>query len=166
MFLQLTATSKQQARSESTAVQHSVARLRRRRQFEEGEEVVVYDNRTKLSSSGNILEVLGNNTYLADCGNGPKHVSGDLISKVSGTSGRDIGGDDSMTQEIGQEDLLEDDNMSISSESSIGSKKNNLHNVHNLAPQINNRVHRKRRRQVDRLGRIEANLPRLRPRHS
>ncbi len=67
-------------------------------------------------------EVLGNNTYLADCGNGPKHVSGDLISKVSGTSGRDIGGDDRVTQEIEQEDLLEDDNMSIASESSLDQK--------------------------------------------
>ena len=48
--------------------------------------MIVYDNHNKISSSGTIVEVLGNNTYLADTGNGPKHVSGDLISRVSETA--------------------------------------------------------------------------------
>ena len=78
MFPKLTAGTQQ--RSESTTIKHSVGRLHNRRTFSEGEEVVVYDNKSKLSAEGKILEVLGNNTYLADCGKGPQHILGDLIS--------------------------------------------------------------------------------------
>ena len=90
MFPKLTSSSRQ--RSECTAVQHSVAKLRNRKTFAEDDEVTVYDNRTKLSTGGKILEVLGNNTYLVECGKGPQHISGDLISKVSAAIDRDIGG--------------------------------------------------------------------------
>ena len=93
MFPQLTSDRQQHVRSETTAVQHSVAKLRNRKQFSEGEKVVVYNNHTKVSSKGTIVEVLGNNTYLADVGQGPKHVSGDLLSKVSQTSTRNVGGE-------------------------------------------------------------------------
>ena len=158
MFPQLRAGRQQKVRSELTAVQQSVAKLQRRRQFSEGEEVVVYDNHTKVSSSGNIVEVLGNNTYLADCGNGPKHVSGDLISRVSETATRNIGGEDIVHQEIGQEDLVDDDNMSIVSDSSFGSEILTLDDVH-VVPQHNNLICRKPRTRVDRIGHPEANLP-------
>ena len=119
MFPQLTAGKSQSVKSESTVVQHSVAKLRRRRQFSEGEDVIVYDNHTKVSSGGTIVEVLGNNTYLADTGSGPKHVSGDLISRVSETATRKIGGEDIVHQQLSQEDTVEDDNVSIVSESSF-----------------------------------------------
>ena len=56
---------------EQTAMNHSVVRLAKKATFAEGEEVIVYDFKTKLSSMGKIVEVLGNNTYLADCGKGP-----------------------------------------------------------------------------------------------
>ena len=45
--------------SEATAVRHSVGRLRNRRTFAEGDEVVVYDNKMKLSTDGKIVEVMG-----------------------------------------------------------------------------------------------------------
>ena len=114
----------------------------------------MYDVKTKLSSKGKIIEVLGNNTYLADCGEGPKHVSGDLLSRVSATSQCDIGSGDVMSQDTG-EDIGEDigeDNVSICSESSFGSEilDFNVFNENVAAPNIN-RVNR-RRRVVDRLG--------------
>ena len=52
----------------------------------------MYDLKTKLSSKGKITEVLGNNTYLADCGKGPQHISGDVISRISEVAKRQVGG--------------------------------------------------------------------------
>ena len=43
---------------------------------------MVYDLKSKLSAWGKVLEVLGNNTYLVDCGKGPQHISGDVLSRV------------------------------------------------------------------------------------
>ena len=174
MFPQLTASSQQQARSESTAVTHSLGKLRQRRTFQEGEQVIIYDNRTKLSGKGKILEVLGNNTYLADSGSGPKHVSGDLISRVSEKSERIIGGGDILIQDIGHDlndfiaddkELFDnDDSVSIVSESSMGSDV--LYFNDNVAPHNNNNnVRKKRRTQVEQLGQPDANLQRLRPRN-
>ena len=68
-----------------------------------------------------------------------------------------------MLQKIGQEDLVDDDNMFIVSDSSFGSEILTLDDV-NVAPQHNNPIRRKRRTRVDRLGHPEANLPCLRPR--
>ena len=126
MFPRLTASSSQ--RSETTVVKHSVPKLRSKKIFSVGKEVIVYDNRIKLSASGKILEVLGNNTYLTDCGNGPQHISGDLISKVSEATDREIGGSNKVQPEIGDNNLdvdrdffQDDDNVFIASESSIGS---------------------------------------------
>ena len=124
MFPHLTSGSGKQ--SESTAVKHSVARQHNKRTFAEGEDVVVYDNRFKLSSVGKIIEVLGNNTYLTDCGKGPQHVSGDCISRMPDVATRQVGGgqevqpqqardDQDLVNAVGQED----DNMSMTSESSI-----------------------------------------------
>ena len=126
----------------------------------------MYDNRFKLSSTGKILEVLGNNTYLADCGKGPQHISGDLISKVSAAAGREIGGSNEVQQEIEDDNFVDrdffqdDDNISIASESSIGSDF--------VAPpndNLNINVRRRRRTQFDNLGPADANLQRLRPRN-
>ena len=162
LFPKLTGSSRQQARSEKTAVQHSSGRLHRRRTFEENEEVIVYDVKSKLSSKGRICEVLGNNTYLADVGDGPRHVSGDCISKISASAGRNIGGAqvEEDLETIGVSDD-EADSVSIVSESSIGSAI-----FDNVAPQANNqRVRRAKRTQVELLGSPVANLPRLRPRN-
>ncbi|CAL4127303.1 unnamed protein product [Meganyctiphanes norvegica] len=164
LFPCLTARSNQQRRSEATVVKHSVARLHQKRQFGEGEEVVIYNNHTKLSSKGTILEVLGNNNYLADCGDGPKHVSGDLISRVPATTHRDIGGsNEGAQQDLEDTDADSDaDNVSICSQSSLGSEILDLNSDNVAAPNL---IHHKRRRrgEVTRLGQPMENLPRLRP---
>ena len=50
------------------------------------------------------MEVLGNNTYLVDCGKGPQHISGDVMSKVSSVASRSMGpktdGDQMQTAEV------------------------------------------------------------------
>ena len=108
MFPRLTAGAQQ--KSESTTIKRSVGRLRNRKTFSEGEDVVVYDNKSKLSAEGKILDVLGNNTYLADCGKGPQYISGDLISKVAAAADREIGGSNGVQQEIGDDNLHVDRN--------------------------------------------------------
>ena len=160
LFPKLTGSSRQQARSEKIAVQYSSGKLRQRKTFEEDEEVVVYDIKSKISSKGKICEVLGNNTYLADCGNGPKHVSGDCISKVAALAERSIGGAHMEKEDLVSDGVAdEEDNISIVSDSSIGSA------IFDAAPQNNNAVRRVRRTQVEQLGSPVANLPRLRPRN-
>ena len=80
LFPRLTAGSRQ--RSETTAIDYSSPRIKKM-SFEEGERVMVYDNRFNLSSPGEILKELGNNTYLAEVqGKGQTHVSGDVLSKL------------------------------------------------------------------------------------
>ncbi|CAL4189531.1 unnamed protein product, partial [Meganyctiphanes norvegica] len=164
LFPCLTARSNQQRRSEATVVKHSVAQLHQKRQFGEGEEVVIYNNHTKLSSKGTILEILGTNNYLADCGDGPKHVSGDLISRVSATTQRDIGGSNKgLQQDLEDTDAdIEADNASICSQSSLGSEILDLNSDNVAAPNL---IHHRRRRrgEVTRLGQPMADLPRLRP---
>ena len=128
LFLLLTSSSKHgcSRSSEQTAVSHSVGRLTRKPTFAEGEEVIVYDLKSKLSSTGRIVEVLGNNTYLADCGNGPQHISGDVLSRVSDVSRRQIGEADipvrheAEADDGGQDDVLmdQDDVISNCSDSS------------------------------------------------
>ena len=163
IFPRLTAGSSQSIKSETTVIRHSVAKLRNKKTFSENENVTVYDNRTKLSAAGKILEVLGNNTYLADCGKGPQHISGDLISKVSAAADREIGGSNS-AQEIEDDNVVVgndfDDNVSIASESSIGS---DIVATPIVNDNLNNR--RRRRTRLDQLGPVDANLQRLRPRH-
>ena len=78
-------------RSEQTIINQSGNKLRKKMTFAENEEVIVYDLKSKLSHPGKIIEVLGNNTYLADYGNGPQHVSVDVISKMSNMSRHQIG---------------------------------------------------------------------------
>ena len=80
---------------------------------------------------------------------------------MSASAGRSIGG-----AQVEEEDLENDgvadeiDNMSIISDSSVGS----ANFYENVAPQPDNpRVRRARRTQVEQLGSPVANLPRLRP---
>ena len=157
MFPKLTAGNRE--RSECTAVQHSVTKLRNRKTFAEDEEVTVYDNKTRLSTAGKIMEVLGRNTYLVECGKGPQHISGDLISKVPEVVNRDIGDNNATQQELEEDDNRtseEDDNVSVTS--SIGS------DIVGVAEE-NVRTRRRRRTRLDILGEADDNLQRLRPRN-
>ena len=81
LFPQLTKST--QKTSELTAVRQSISRPGRKVAFSEGDMVVVYDFKTKLSARGMVKKVLGNNTYTVDCGKGPQHVSGDALSRSS-----------------------------------------------------------------------------------
>ena len=65
-------TSQWQKQSELTTIKHCANRLRKRKHFDEGDEVVVYDSHTKLSYNAIVEEVLGTNNYLVQCDNGQK----------------------------------------------------------------------------------------------
>ena len=84
-------TSQSQRQSELTTVKHCANRLRKRKHFDEGDEVLVYDSHNKLSYNAIVVEVLGSNKFLVQCDNGQKHVSGDVMSKVSDTARRAVG---------------------------------------------------------------------------
>ena len=81
LFPQLTKSTQKAA--ELSAVRQSVSGSGKRVAFKEGDRVIVYDFKTKLSALGIIKEVLGSNTYMVDSGKGPQHVSGDALSRSS-----------------------------------------------------------------------------------
>merc|ERR1712082_235030 len=82
-------TSNVSKQAELSVTRHCTNKLRNRKTFEEGEKVVVYDNHTKLSYPAIVSEVLGTNNYLVYSNNGPKHVSGDLMSRDASVSSAD-----------------------------------------------------------------------------
>ena len=104
LFPQLTRST--QKTSELTAVRQSTSRPGRKVAFMDGDRVVVYDFKTKLSAVGVVKKVLGNNTYSVDCGNGPQHVSGDALSR-SRLDSEDITGEPRLTAQDSQ-DLVQD----------------------------------------------------------
>ena len=105
--------------SEHTAVRHSVDRIKRRTTYAEEEEVVVYDLKTKLSARGKIVEVLGNNNYLVDCGKGTQHISGDVLSKVKlATPSMDLSGSDQTHTANDTSNLVQEDVEPVSDSSS------------------------------------------------
>ena len=103
LFPGLTAGSAR--RGEQTTIQHSVSRLAKRTTFSEGDEVIVYDLKSKLSSAGKILEVLGSNTYLADYGKGPQHISGDVITRLSDVAKQQRSNDGSSDKHSAENDV-------------------------------------------------------------
>ena len=167
LFPTLTANSS--VKSELTAVKHSVAKRRNRRTFAEGDAVVVYCNRFKTSTAGEVLEVLGNNNYMVECGKGPQHVSGDCLTKVPDVATRR--GADRVAEQVSssevQYDELEDtaeDARSIMSESSIDSDivATPIRNGRQDGGRGNGPA-RRRKKIAEQLGPVQ-NLPRLRPR--
>ena len=146
----------------SRKLSSSVSRLAKKSTFAEGEEVIVYDIRSKLSSNGKITDLLGTNTYLADYGKGPQHISGDVISRISDVAQRPVGQNNEVPEQPGQtakDDVLMDqeDGMSIVSESSMDSE--GVQEV--IIPEIP--IPRRRRRmRADRLGPVKVQW--LRPR--
>ena len=137
-------------------MQHSVGRVRKRSTFDEGEDVIIYDIKSKLSSKGSIIEVLGNNTYLADCGKGPQHVSGDVISRVADVATRTVGVP-KQTAEV-EDTMDQEDSVSVVSDSSTDTE---AEQDDVMAPRV--MVPRRRRRVRDnQLGPIQNQ--RLRPR--
>ena len=80
---------------------------------------MVYDLKSKLSARGKVVEVLGNNTYLVDCGKGPQHISGDVLSKVKlATPSVDPSGGDQMHTASNDASILEQEDVEPVSDSS------------------------------------------------
>ena len=100
LFPQLTKSTQKAA--ELTAVRQSVSGSGKRVAFKEGDRVIVYDFKSKLSALGIIKEVLGSNTYMVDSGNGPRHVSGDALSRSS-LDAEDIVGKPGLTAQDSQD---------------------------------------------------------------
>ena len=90
-----------------TAVRQSISRPGRKTAFSEGDHVVVFDFKTKLSARGVVKKVLSNNTYSVDCGKGPQHVSGDALS-VSSLRPDDIDGGQQLTADHSQDEARQD----------------------------------------------------------
>ena len=101
LFPQLTKST--QKSSELTAVRQSTSRPGKRVIFCEGDRVIVYDFKTKLSALGVVKQVLGSNTYSVDCGQGPRHVSGDALSR-SRLDSDDFTGEPKLTAQDSQSD--------------------------------------------------------------
>ena len=80
---------------------------------------------------------MGRNTYLADYGNGPQHVSGDVISKMSNKSKCQVGGSQNVTEpnsqaienNIDDQDMLVDQNDEIKSISTDSTSDNDVTDV-------------------------------------
>ena len=152
-------------KSELTVTRHCTANLRNRKTFEEGDKVVVYDNHRKLSYPAVVSEILGTNNYLVFSDNGPKHVSGDVMSREAQPTAVeptvDVDGNNNDTV------VIDDDNSSVVSDESedfedhlVSPVNNNIghNNLNNLNNVVNNR---RGQREVLNLGPAPV-LPRLR----
>ena len=73
-------TSDTTQKSELTVTRHCAGKLKKRKSFNEGDPVTVYDNFNKISYDAVVSEVLGTNNYIVISDNGGKHVSGDNMS--------------------------------------------------------------------------------------
>ena len=103
-------TSDVSKKSELTVVRQCSDKLRNRRNFEEGDNVVVYDNHKKLSYPAVVSEILGTNNYLVLSDNGPKHVSGDVMSRSAAVAPADD------IDRNHNEAVVVDDDVSVSSD--------------------------------------------------
>ena len=102
-------------KSELTVTRHCTGKLRKRKSFEEGDKVVIYDNHTKLSYDAVVSEVLGTNNYLVMSDNGPKHVSGDVMTRAAQPSAvAPAHVDDNIDDNV----VVDDDNTSVVSDES------------------------------------------------
>ena len=78
----------------------------------------MYDFKSKLSSRGKIVKVLGHNTYSVDCGKGLQHVSGSALSKSSWQPRDDSSFGDQMLTADQDQDLVQEDVVTESDSSS------------------------------------------------
>ena len=120
----------------------------------------MYDNHKKLSYPAVVSEILGTNNYLVNSDNRPKHVSGDVLSRVSETATAVPTADIDRNHPEAVTD--EDDNVSVSSDETDLSLED-LYAPH-IVGGDNNVVQRHRRgqREIANLGSVPQNLSRLR----
>ena len=153
--------------SELTSVRHSISKMRKRKTFDENEKVIVYDSHRKLSYPAVIKEILGTNNYIVDSDNGPKYVSGDVLSWMSGSTTADV--QRSQNAEISnnlQDNLTDSDNNvddSISVSSDLSEDLDDLYAPHVVGGGNDNIVRPKRTpHEIANLGNVPQRVSRLR----
>ena len=73
----------QTTRAELSTTNSCAGKIKNRRSFQEGDEVNVYDNHNEVSYKAKISEIMGRNNFLVESEQGTKHVSGDVMTKIS-----------------------------------------------------------------------------------
>ena len=161
LFPNLTSDTTQ--KSELTVTRHCANKLKKRKSFEEGDLVVVYDNFTKESYDAVVSEVIGTNNYLVMSENGAKHVSGDVMS--SRVAAREPAAETppaATADNFDENSIVDDDNLSILSDESEDFELPETHfNNNNNVINVNNNNNRRGFRELNNLGPIQ-NLSRLR----
>ena len=147
----------QTTKAELSTTNSCAGKIKKRRPFQEGDEVNVYDNHTELSFKGKITEIMGRNDYLVESEQGTKHVSGDFMTKISDIVNRPMGGS---TQNFEDKEDLE------SIQSDISDMSEDFEDVITpleADPYGNNlRFRCSRRREIDQLCQQSGSLPRQR----
>ena len=137
----------QTTKAELSTTNSCARKIRKPCPFQEEDEVNVFDNHKGISYKGKIKEILGRNNYLVESENGTKHISGDVLTKISDIVNRPTGGN---TQ------FIEDDEDLESIQSDISDMSEDLEDV--ITPLeadpygTNLRFRCSRRREIDQLG--------------
>ena len=147
-------------KSELTVTRHCANKLKKRRLFEEGNLVTVYDNFNKISYDAIVSEVLGTNNYLVISDNGTKHVSGDNMSARAPPPPTTPLAPAISTDQV--DSNTEDDNLSIYSDLSEDLEMPNTPTYNNNNNNVNNHnPHRRGQRELNNLLPVQS-LSRLR----
>ena len=156
-------------KSELTVIRHCTNKLKQRKSFSEGDNVVVYDNFRGVSYPAVVSEVLGANTYLVLSDNGTKHVSGDVMSRDKSRAAQPTvvlpPAAEAAEDSVDSISTVDDDNESDTSELSEDltlPNSYNYDNYDNVNDNVNdNVVNRRGPRELNHLGPMQRS-PRLR----
>ncbi|MEL7079717.1 MAG: hypothetical protein AAGM46_28175, partial [Cyanobacteria bacterium J06582_2] len=155
-------------KSELTVTRHCAGNLKKRRSFDEGNLVTVYDNFRKISYDAVVSEVLGTNNYIVESDNGSKHVSGDCMSsRAAHKPSREHPADaplppaTAITDNIDDNIVIDDDNISSYSDNSEDLELPDTTFNDNLNNNNVNRNNRRGQRELNNLLPIQS-LSRLR----
>ena len=147
-------------KSELTVTRHCTNKLKQRKSFSEGDNVIVYDNFRGISYPAVVSEVLGTNNYLVLSDNGTKHVSGDVMSRAAQPTA--VEPPAAAEDNVDSNTIVDEDNVSVVSDLSEDLESPNTHNyddnVNNNV--IDNNVIRRGPRMLNDLGPMQS--PRLR----
>ena len=147
-------------------IRHCTNKLKQRKSFSEGDNVVVYDNFRGVSYPAVVSEVLGTNTYLVLSDNGTKHVSGDVMSRDMSRAAQPTAvvppAAAAAEDSVDSNSIVDDDNVSVVSDLSEDLALPNTHNYdNNVNDNVNdNNVLRRGPRMLNDLGPMQS--PRLR----
>ena len=148
-------------KSELTVTRHCTNKLKQRKSFVEGDNVIVYDNFKGISYNAVVSEVLGTNNYLVLSDNGTKHVSGDVMSRAAQPSA--VEPPAAAEDNVDSNTIVDEDNLSVVSDLSEDFE---LPSTSNYNKNDNNNVNdeniiRRGRRMLNDLGPMQS-PPRLR----